>query len=131
MEKLIEVAKARETAIMCAEAVPWRCHRSLIADALIKKGWIVRDIMTRTITSRHLLTPFLKDKERAAHISRRTFTKTFAFAELEGLTRLLAKVKESISRIVAVCLTQLGLESLCSSKLRINYHRPCPKPEHQ
>jgi uncharacterized protein (DUF488 family) len=59
-ETLIEVAKARETAIMCAEAVPWRCHRSLIADALIKKRWMVRDIMTRTVAARHLLTPFLK-----------------------------------------------------------------------
>ncbi len=63
LEKLIEVAKARETAIMCAEAVPWRCHRSLIADALIKRGWMVRDIMTRTIASRHLLTPFLKTRK--------------------------------------------------------------------
>lgn len=63
LETLIEVAKARETAIMCAEAVPWRCHRSLIADALIKKGWIVRDIMTRTVAGRHLLTPFLKTRK--------------------------------------------------------------------
>jgi uncharacterized protein (DUF488 family) len=60
LETLIEVAKARETAIMCAEAVPWRCHRSLIADALTKKGWMVRDIMTRTVATRHLLTSFLK-----------------------------------------------------------------------
>jgi uncharacterized protein (DUF488 family) len=63
LETLIEVANARETAIMCAEAVPWRCHRSLIADALIKKGWIVRDIMTRTVAARHLLTPFLKARK--------------------------------------------------------------------
>jgi uncharacterized protein (DUF488 family) len=63
LEALIEVAKAKETAIMCAEAVPWRCHRSLIADALTKKGWIVRDIMSRTVAVRHLLTPFLKKRK--------------------------------------------------------------------
>jgi uncharacterized protein (DUF488 family) len=63
LETLIEVARAEETAIMCAEAVPWRCHRSLIGDALTKKGWIVRDILTRTVATRHLLTPFLKTRK--------------------------------------------------------------------
>lgn len=62
LETLIEVANTNETAIMCAEAVPWRCHRSLIADALTKKGWIVRDITSRTVANRHLLTPFLKTR---------------------------------------------------------------------
>jgi len=60
LDELIRIATLRETAIMCAEAVPWRCHRALIADALIKKGWSVRDIMTRTSAPRHRLTPFLK-----------------------------------------------------------------------
>src|ERR1019366_4386569 len=60
LEKLIKVANSEITAIMCAEAVPWRCHRSIIADALAKKGWIVRDIMSRSVAARHLLTPFLK-----------------------------------------------------------------------
>ncbi|MGA3045411.1 MAG: DUF488 domain-containing protein [Terracidiphilus sp.] len=60
LESLIKIASARETAIMCAEAVPWRCHRSLIGDALTKRGWMVRDIMSRTVATRHLLTPFLK-----------------------------------------------------------------------
>jgi uncharacterized protein (DUF488 family) len=60
LEALVKIANARETAMMCAEAVPWRCHRSLIADALTKKGWIVRDIMSRTVAARHRLTPFLK-----------------------------------------------------------------------
>src|SRR5262249_19584161 len=35
LDELIDVAKARRTVIMCAEAVPWRCHRSLISDALL------------------------------------------------------------------------------------------------
>ena len=60
LEALIKIATARETAIMCAEAVPWRCHRSLVADALTNKGWMVRDIMSRTVAARHRQTPFLK-----------------------------------------------------------------------
>jgi uncharacterized protein (DUF488 family) len=43
---------------MCAEAVPWRCHRSLIADALVSRGWEVRHIMTETKADRHKLTSF-------------------------------------------------------------------------
>lgn len=64
LESLIKIATLRKTAIMCAEAVPWRCHRSLIADALAKKGWIVRDIMSKTFATKHRLTPFLKIKNR-------------------------------------------------------------------
>jgi uncharacterized protein (DUF488 family) len=57
---LSNIARAIPTAIMCAEAVPWRCHRSLIADALILKGWQVRDILTAAPAAEHKLTPFLK-----------------------------------------------------------------------
>lgn len=64
LDSLIKIARLRTTAIMCAEAVPWRCHRSLIADALIKNGWLVRDIMSRTSAKRHRLTPFLKVRKR-------------------------------------------------------------------
>jgi uncharacterized protein (DUF488 family) len=60
LDELMHIASLRETAVMCAEAVPWRCHRALIADALIKKGWTVRDIMTSTNAPTHRLTPFLK-----------------------------------------------------------------------
>jgi uncharacterized protein (DUF488 family) len=60
LEALTKIARLRETAIMCAEAVPWRCHRSLVADALIKKGWLVRDIISGTSAAKHRLTPFLK-----------------------------------------------------------------------
>lgn len=45
LQTLIDVAQSQATAIMCAEAVPWRCHRSLIADALIAHGWTVLDII--------------------------------------------------------------------------------------
>lgn len=60
LEDLMTISGTRPTAIMCAEAVPWRCHRSLIADALLKKGWLVRDIMSRTSATTHRLTPFAK-----------------------------------------------------------------------
>ena len=60
IEELSQIARARKTAIMCAEAVPWRCHRSLVADAMIEKGWDVRDIMTSKAPTEHKLTPFLK-----------------------------------------------------------------------
>src|SRR5450756_2481432 len=60
LEELMKIARLRKTAIMCAEAVPWRCHRSLIADALTKEGWLVPDVMSRTSATRHHLTPFLK-----------------------------------------------------------------------
>ena len=45
-------------AIMCAEAVPWRCHRSLVADALTARGAEVEHIMGAAHSSRHKLTPF-------------------------------------------------------------------------
>ncbi len=57
---LTEIARATPTAVMCAEAVPWRCHRSLIADAMILQGWQVRDILTKAPAAEHKLTPFLK-----------------------------------------------------------------------
>jgi uncharacterized protein (DUF488 family) len=58
--KLIELATEKVTAIMCAEAVPWRCHRSLIGDALIIRGVEVRDIFSSKITKPHLLTAMAK-----------------------------------------------------------------------
>lgn len=47
-------------AIMCAEAVPWRCHRSLIADALMIRGWEVRHILSAAEATPHQLTSFAK-----------------------------------------------------------------------
>ena len=48
------------TALLCAEAVPWRCHRSLIADALTLRGWQVLDILSDRPASPHRQTPFLR-----------------------------------------------------------------------
>jgi len=56
---LSQIASTTPTAIMCAEAVPWRCHRSLIADAMMLKGWSVRDILTAAPANEHKITPFL------------------------------------------------------------------------
>jgi uncharacterized protein (DUF488 family) len=60
LEKLIQLAKKEQIAIMCAEAVPWRCHRSLIADALLIRGIRAEDIMSPTRRQIHTLTPFAK-----------------------------------------------------------------------
>lgn len=58
LDELMVESRLQHTAIMCAEAVPWRCHRSLIADALVTKDWEVRHIMSETKADRHRLTPF-------------------------------------------------------------------------
>ena len=58
IDDLIHLAQNGRTAIMCAEAVPWRCHRSLIADALLIRGVHVEEIATQTSTRNHLLTPW-------------------------------------------------------------------------
>lgn len=57
---LIDLANEQTTVIMCAEAVPWRCHRSLIGDALIVRGVEVYDIMSTTSSKLEHLTPFAK-----------------------------------------------------------------------
>ena len=60
LEQLIELAKEDRVAIMCAEAVPWRCHRSLIGDALAVRGIRTEDIMSVNRAEVHTLTPFAK-----------------------------------------------------------------------
>jgi Protein of unknown function, DUF488 len=60
IDRLIELAKAKRTVIMCAEAVPWRCHRSLIGDALLVRGIAAEDIMSATSVRPHKLTDFAK-----------------------------------------------------------------------
>jgi uncharacterized protein (DUF488 family) len=60
LAKLIEIASGASTAIMCAEAVPWRCHRSLIADALLPRGIQVQEILSATKSQPHAITPFAK-----------------------------------------------------------------------
>jgi len=65
LKELLEHARAGTTAIMCAEAVPWRCHRTLVADALKSKRCRVFHIIGGSTPSEHKYTPFLK-MERGA-----------------------------------------------------------------
>ena len=58
LEEAIRTAKQYRIALMCAEALPWRCHRSLIADALLVRGIRTDDIMSATRSRIHTLTPF-------------------------------------------------------------------------
>jgi uncharacterized protein (DUF488 family) len=60
LEELIRLAAEDRVAIMCAEAVPWRCHRSLIADALLVRGIRTEDILSKTRRQVHELTPFAR-----------------------------------------------------------------------
>ena len=60
LEKLMELARRRLTAVMCAEAVPWRCHRSLIGDALLIRGFQVEELSSLSSTRPHTLTPWAR-----------------------------------------------------------------------
>ena len=55
---LIRTSRENRVAIMCAEAVPWRCHRSLVADALVVRGVPVVEILSQSSYRMHELTPF-------------------------------------------------------------------------
>lgn len=71
LNELIALADKDSLAIMCAEAVPWRCHRSLIADALTVRGIEARHIMGPAKFQTHRLTPF-------AHVDGTRITYPFA-----------------------------------------------------
>jgi len=60
VNELINLEKEKRIAIMCAEAVPWRCHRSLIGDALLIRNIKVEDIFNETTSKPHLLTAWIK-----------------------------------------------------------------------
>jgi len=60
LAELIEIASRGQTGIMCAESVPWRCHRSLIADALTARGIEVEDILSESSRKPHAYTSFAR-----------------------------------------------------------------------
>jgi len=60
LRRVLEEAKSRRVALMCAEAVPWRCHRSLIGDALEARGVPVFEIASLAKAQPHRMTPFAK-----------------------------------------------------------------------
>ena len=81
VDKLIELASVAPTAIMCAEAVPWRCHRSLIADALMARGIQAMEILSAKQCRPHTLTPF-------AHVNGIEVTYPTATSEDSGNLKL-------------------------------------------
>jgi len=60
VRRLLQVCGEKQCAVMCAEAVPWRCHRSLLADALVARGIAVEHILGASRRDAHHLTPFAK-----------------------------------------------------------------------
>ena len=60
LQRLVQLAAERQVAMMCAEAVPWRCHRSLVADALAARAVEVEHIMSTTRRQPHKVTPFAR-----------------------------------------------------------------------
>ncbi len=64
LRELIELAKNGTIAIMCAEAVPWRCHRSLISDTLLVKGVQVEHIMNPKTLAKHAITKWARVEDQ-------------------------------------------------------------------
>src|SRR5262249_12666935 len=62
LSRLMDLIEKDRVVLMCAEAVPWRCHRSLIADALLVRGIRVEHIMSAGRSHSHALTPWAKVK---------------------------------------------------------------------
>ena len=60
LNRLLKLAAQKRCALMCAEAVPWRCHLALIADALLVRGISVEHIMSEQRRQAHSLTPFVE-----------------------------------------------------------------------
>jgi uncharacterized protein (DUF488 family) len=60
LESLVDLARHARVALMCAEALPWRCHRALMADALLVQGIPVEHIMSRDSSQPHRLNPMAR-----------------------------------------------------------------------
>jgi uncharacterized protein (DUF488 family) len=60
LNRCIALAKREQVVLMCAEAVPWRCHRSLIADALLVRGLEAREITSGVRSRPHSLTQWAR-----------------------------------------------------------------------
>ncbi len=68
LQGLLRQCEQKRCAVMCAEAVPWRCHRSLVADALLARGIAVEHIMSGSRREAHGLTPFARvEKQRVLY----------------------------------------------------------------
>jgi uncharacterized protein (DUF488 family) len=69
---VIEQAQSKRLVLMCAEAVPWRCHRSLIADALVARDIRVEEIVSATRAQPHAMTSFARIEGAALTYPRQT-----------------------------------------------------------
>jgi uncharacterized protein (DUF488 family) len=91
LDALVQLANQERIVLMCAEAVPWRCHRSLIADALLVRGIRTEDIMSPFRRQVHTLTLFAKVRGTTitypAEASRSTPKKAPANAPNRGPSR--------------------------------------------
>src|SRR4029077_7332975 len=63
LRRLLQLCEGKRCAVMCAEAVPWRCHRSLLADALVARGVPVEHILTGRRREAHSRVPFARIQE--------------------------------------------------------------------
>ena len=63
VDELLSAGPHQHMVLMCAEAVPWRCHRSLIADALVARGLEALEISSLTRAQPHKLTPFAQIRD--------------------------------------------------------------------
>jgi uncharacterized protein (DUF488 family) len=60
LAEIERLAADRPSALMCAEALPWKCHRSLVADALVARGWEVRDVVSEREARPHRIPKFAR-----------------------------------------------------------------------
>jgi uncharacterized protein (DUF488 family) len=80
LNRLMQLASEAPTAIVCAEAVPWRCHRSLIADALVARGVPVMEILSAIKSQPHAMTPFAKVDGQQVTYPGKSKSQTFPFS---------------------------------------------------
>ena len=78
LARLEKLATHKRCAIMCAEAVPWRCHRSLVADALTVRGYRVEHIMTLARRNAHKVTAFARVRGRSITYPPNRATRAYA-----------------------------------------------------
>ena len=101
LDELVQLANQGQIVLMCAEAVPWRCHRSLIADALLVRGIRTEDIMSPTRRQVHTLTPFAKAQGAAI---------TYP-AEASGSTQKKPSAKHSRTQSVVKTIPEMKVKS--------------------
>lgn len=65
LRELISLTKKQQVVIMCSEAVPWRCHRSMVGDALLVHGFTVIDLFDEKNARPHMITRFAKVKGKS------------------------------------------------------------------